>query len=55
VTPRDDLLEALAVTERLAARLRDILAQLAPYLPFDAERVEAVEADNSLLTDTKSG
>jgi hypothetical protein len=51
VTPRDDLLEALAVTERLAARLRDILTQLAPYLPFDAERVEAVEADNSLLTD----
>ena len=49
--PRDDLLEALAVTERLAAKLRDALAQLAPYLPFDAERVEAVEADNSLLTD----
>jgi hypothetical protein len=51
VTARADLLEAQAITARLAAKLRDVLARLAPYLPFDAERVEAVEADNSLLTD----
>lgn len=48
---RDDLLEAAAITAGLAAKLRDVLVQLAPYLPFDAERVEAVEAANSLLTD----
>lgn len=51
MTPRDDLLDALAVTARLAARLRDVLDQLAPYLPLDAERVEAVETANSLPTD----
>lgn len=51
MTARDDLSVALAVTKRLADKLRDVLDELAPYLPFDADRVEAVESANSLLTD----
>lgn len=51
MTPLGDLGTALATTARLAARLRDALDQMKPYIPFDAERVEAVEAANPLLTD----
>lgn len=49
--PPTDLATALAITARLAARLRYALDQMKPYIPFDADRVEAVEAANPLLTD----
>lgn len=51
MTEQQDFATALAVTARLATRLRDALDQLEPYIPFDADRVEAVEAANPLLTD----
>ncbi|GAA0599426.1 hypothetical protein GCM10009416_41910 [Craurococcus roseus] len=51
MTARDDLSVSLGAAKRLADKLLDVLGDLAPYLPFDADRVEAAEAANSLLTD----
>lgn len=51
MTAADDLAEAVATADLLAGRMRDVVARLAPYLPFDAASLATADTELPFASD----